>query len=575
MLKLFHFLKPYKRTLTAVMLITFLETIGILFIPMLTAESVNNGVAKGNIANIMETGLLMLTVAAFTAVVAIIGSWLSSDLSSKFARDIREAIYRKAQSLSINDFNRIGTASMITRATSDVTVIGEMTDMFIQMLLPVPVMVIGGLVLAFAKDRVLAVIIVTTMVIFLVFAAVLGKKIIPMFKLIQVKMDNINRIMLEMITGVRVIRAFNREKYEKSRIEAAAKDYAYNAIRINKLFAAFLPFIMLIINAGIVSILWFGGKRAAASYIQIGDIMAMIEYCFLILYALIMGAMMFLDIPHAQACAERINEVLEIIPEIADGEVVPMERKANAHLEFRNVTFQYLNAEKPVLHDLSFDSKPGEVTAIVGGTGSGKSTIAHLILRFFEIQSGCILLDGIDIRKLSQKQLRDKIGYVPQKAFLFSGTIAENISFGKGDATQENIKYAAQVAQAHEFITGMEHGYHSYVAQGGNNLSGGQKQRLAIARALIRKPEIYIFDDSLSALDFETDARLRSALKNEIGDSSIIIVAQRLNTIMDADRIIVLDDGRIAGIGTHRELIKNCGVYQQIAYSQLSEDELT
>jgi ATP-binding cassette subfamily B protein len=287
-----------------------------------------------------------------------------------------------------------------------------------------------------------------------------------------------------------------------------------------------------------------------------------------------MGIMMFMYIPRAQACADRINEVLSITPEILDGEVKNQEIKEKAHVEFRNVTFQYQNAEEPVLDNLNFQSKSGEVTAIIGGTGSGKSTVANLIPRFFEIQSGSILVDGIDIRNLPQKELRDKIGFVPQKAFLFSGTIAENIRYGKKDATQEEIEHAAQIAQAHDFIMNMKHGYDSYVAQGGNNLSGGQKQRLAIARALIRKPEIYIFDDSFSALDFKTDAMLRRALKGEIGGSTMIIVAQRITSIMDADRIIVLDDGKIVGSGTHGQLMKSCEVYGQIAASQLSEAEL-
>jgi ATP-binding cassette subfamily B protein len=574
MLKLFRFLKPYKVSLVVVILLTFLLTLGTLYVPTLTAAIVNNGVMKGNVSYIIKTGVVMLLISALTGAVTVWNNRLAADLSAGLARDIREAVFVKVQSFSITDFNKIGTASMITRATSDVTLIGDTTIMFILMLLPAPVMAIGGLCLAFAKDKVLALIIVATMVIFLLIAALLGRKVIPLFKLIQIKMDNINRTLRETVIGVRVIRAFNREQYEKGRVDAASSDYADNAIKINKLIAVLEPIAMLIVNGGIIGILWLGGVRTVEGTVQIGDIMAMIEYCFLILIFLIMGVMMFMYIPRAQACADRINEILTINPEISDIAAPHSERKEYAHLEFRDVTFRYPNAEEPVLCNISFESNPGEVTAIIGGTGSGKSTIASLILRFFEIESGSIMLDGIDIRNLPQKELRDKIGFVPQKTFLFSGTIAENIRYGMENATQEQVEHAAKVAQAHDFITKIGQGYYSHVAQGGSNLSGGQKQRLAIARALIRKPELYIFDDSFSALDFSTDAKLRRALKREIGSSTVVIVAQRVSTIMDADRIIVLEDGKIAGVGRHGDLMKNCDVYRQIAASQLSEEEL-
>ena len=574
MLKLFRFLRPYKTTLLVVILLTFLLTFGTLYIPTLTAGIVNNGVMKGNVPYIMKTGAVMLLISALTGAVTIWSNQLAANLSAGLARDIREAVFVKVQSFSVNDFNKIGTASMITRATSDVTLIGDTMVMFILMLLPAPIMAIGGLCLAFMKDKVLALIIVATMIVFLLIAALLGRKVIPLFKLIQIKMDNINRTLRENVIGVRVIRAFNREQYEKGRMDAASSDYADNAIRINKMIAVLQPIAMMIINVGIIGILWLGGIRAVDGAVQIGDIMAMIEYCFLILIFLTMGVMMFMYIPRAQASADRINEILTINPEISDMAVPHFERKEYAHLEFQDVTFQYPNAEEPVLSHLSFESNSGEVTAIIGGTGSGKSTITNLILRFVEIQSGSILLDGIDIRDLPQKELRGKIGFVPQKTFLFSGTISENIRYGMENATQEQVEHAAKVAQADDFIAEMEHGYSSHVSQGGSNLSGGQKQRLAIARALIRKPEFYIFDDSFSALDFSTDAKLRRALKKEIGSSTVVIVAQRISTIMDADRIIVLKDGKIAGIGRHEDLMRNCDVYKQIAASQFSEEEL-
>ncbi len=574
MLKLFKFLKPYQISVATVVLFTFIETLGTLYVPTLTADIVNNGVIQGNIPYIIRTGVFMLLVAIFTAGTAVLNAWLSANISSGFARDIRKALFTKAQKFSINDFQKIGTASMITRTTSDVTLIGQTTAMLMQMLLPAPVMAVVGLFLAFSKDKTIALIIVATMLIFLLIAALLGKKIIPLFKLIQIKMDNITRILRETIIGVRVIRAFNREKHEKSRIDTAVADYAANSIRINKMIATLLPIVMLVINMAIISILWLGGKRVADGQMQIGDIMALIEYCSLILFFLIMGTMMFMYIPRAQACAERIDEVLSMTPEITDKSSHSDSRGDYAHIEFRNVNFRYSNGAELILSNLSFESKSGEITAIIGGTGSGKSTIVNLIPRFFEIESGSILINGTNIQHLPQKELRDKIGFVPQKAFLFSGTIADNIRDGKADATQAEIEYAAQIAQADGFIHKLKDGYQSDVAQGGNNLSGGQKQRLTIARALIRRPEIYIFDDSFSALDLKTDALLRRALKKEIGRATVIMVAQRISTIMDADRILVLENGIITAIGRHQELIKNCQVYRQIAASQLSEAEL-
>ncbi|QHI71678.1 ABC transporter ATP-binding protein [Aminipila terrae] len=574
MIRVKDFLKNYKSTFAALILFTFLQTLGTLYIPTLKAAIVNNGVLRGNISYIAKVGAIMLLTSVLTGGITVWITRMSADASARISRDIRQAVFEKVQLFSVNDFNKIGTASMITRATSDVTLIGDTTIMFIIMLLPAPIMAIGGLCLAFLKDKVLAMIIVTTMIIFLIIALLMGKKVIPLFKQVQIKMDSINGLFRETVIGVRVIRAFNREKYEKSRVDAASSAYAENAVRINKMIAILEPIAMIIINGGIICILWIGGIRAGAGVMQIGDIMAMIEYCFLILIFLIIGVMIFMYIPRAQACAERIDEILAINPEIIDGAVIEPEKGENAHLQFEHVTFQYPNAEEPILSDITFQSKAGEITAIIGGTGSGKSTIANLILRFFEVQGGCIKIDGVDIRKLPQKVLRNKVGYVPQKNFLFSGTVAENIRYGMEDATQAQIEHAAQVAQAHYFIMGLDQQYESYVAQGGNNLSGGQKQRLAIARAIIRKPEFYIFDDSFSALDFKTDAKLRQALRNEIKNATVVMVAQRINTIMDADQIIVLEDGKIAGIGKHKELMKSCEVYKQIAASQLREDEM-
>ncbi|MGX9755242.1 ABC transporter ATP-binding protein [Clostridioides difficile] len=574
MKKLICFLKPYRVLIVTMLIFTFLQTLGTLYIPTLTASIVNNGVVKGDINYIVKTGVLMLIVAGITALSAVLVCKVSANLSSGFCRDIREAVFVKAQELSINDFNKIGTASMITRSTSDITLIGQSLFMFIELVLPAPIITISGLFLAYSIDRVMTIIIVVIMVLFMLFACLVGKRVIKLFKIMQIKMDNMNRVLREAVTGVRVIRAFNRSSFEKNRFDKTAIDYSQTAISINKIFAVLMPIVMLIMNLGIVSIIWFGGIRVSNGNMEIGHIMALVEYCILILFYLIMAVMVFMYIPRAGACADRVNQILDIVPEIVDGNNSENIISERGHLAFKNVTFSYSESEEPVLSNITFETNSGEVTAIIGSTGSGKSTIANVIPRFFEIQEGEISINGQDIKDMSQKELRDKIGFVPQKAFLFSGTIEENIKYGKEDASIEEIKHAANIAQADEFISSMEDNYDSFVAQGGNNLSGGQKQRISIARALVRKPEIYIFDDSFSALDFKTDKKLRRALKDEIKDSTAIIIAQRISTIMDANQIIVLDEGKIVGVGKHKDLLRECDVYKQIADSQLSKEEL-
>ncbi|MEG0075566.1 MAG: ABC transporter ATP-binding protein [Eubacterium sp.] len=574
MKNMLSFFKSYKKAIIGVILLLFLQTLGTLFIPTLTASIINNGIVNGDIPYILQTGGKMLILAALTGLFAIFGTYLSAILSSGVGRDIRNAIFTKAQNFSITDFNTIGTASMITRSTSDVTQIQQATLMSLQMLLPAPIMAIGGLVLAFFKNKTMGIIILITMIVFMFTAFILGKKAVPLFGKLQRGMDKINRVMREYITGARVIRAFNRTEAEQNRVNQSFDDYAGIAIKVNKIFAVMMPLVMLMLNLCTLCILWFGGIRVSQGSMAIGDIMAVIEYSFLILYYLIMGVMVFMMLPKAQACGIRISEVLNLHPTISDHTSFSVPDKNAPKLSFDAVTFAYPDAEEPVLSRLTFSCNPGEITAIIGGTGSGKSTIASLIPRFYDIQEGKICIDGIDISTYSQKKLREQIGFVPQKAFLFSGTIRDNLRFGNPHATDEILYKASQIAQADDFITELELGFDAPVAQGGNNFSGGQKQRLSIARALVKKPEIYVFDDSFSALDFKTDARLRAALKSEITDAAVILVAQRISSIMDANQIIVLDNGMIAGIGTHHTLLKNCTVYKEIAESQLSKEEL-
>jgi ATP-binding cassette subfamily B protein len=445
--------------------------------------------------------------------------------------------------------------------------------MILNMLITAPITLIVGIVLAINQDAGLSWVLVAiipvlvSVILFLLFRA------IPLFSLMQVKLDKLNLILDENLNGVRVIRAFNRIQHEEDRFDTANHDVTNIAIKVNQLMSSLFPTMMLMINLSSVGIIWFGSKRVATENLDIGAMFAFLQYAVQILFSLLMVALMFVMIPRAEASAVRINEVLEMQPEISD----PKKEKTagkKGYVEFKDVTFSYQGAEKPALSDITFSATPGKITAIIGGTGSGKSTLVNLIPRFYDIQKGKLLIDGVETREMSQEYLRSKIGFVPQRAILFSGTINDNIRYGKEDATEKEIRHAADIAQAGEFISKMPEGFNSLIAQGGTNVSGGQMQRLSIARALVRKPEIYVFDDTFSALDFKTDAKLRAALKSETKECTVIIVAQRVSTVIDADQIIVLDEGRIAGMGTHKELMKTCEVYKGIVSSQLSATEI-
>ncbi len=574
MLKLYRYLKPYTLFVIGVVGFVFLQTIADLYLPTLMADMINDGVMQGDTNKILQIGGLMLLVAGGGTLCSIVASFLSSKSSVGLGTILRNEIFRKVESFSLHEFDSLGTATLITRSTNDVNQIQQVTMLIMRMMISAPMMAIGGIFLAMRQDRELTVVLAVAMPVLAGVIIFIASKMMPLFKKIQVKIDRINLVMREKLTGIRVIRAFNTIGRESKRFEEANFDLTDNYIKVNRIMAFMMPSIMLIMNLTTLAIIWFGGIYISRGEMDLGALSAFMQYGMQIMMSMLMLAMMFIMVPRAQAAAVRINEVLDTVPEITD----PAQPKENfvgkGHIEFRDVTFSFHGAEEPSLKNISFTAHPGEVTAIIGSTGSGKSTLLNLIPRFCEVDSGSILIDGVDVRDITQENLREKIGMVPQKAFLFSGTIAENIRFGKDDATDEEIERAARIAQAEEFIKGMEGGYQHEIAQGGLNVSGGQKQRLSIARALVRKPEVYLFDDSFSALDFKTDARLRAALKNEIGESTEIIVAQRVGTVMDADRIIVLDEGRIAGIGTHRELLSTCEVYREIVTSQLSEEEI-
>jgi ATP-binding cassette, subfamily B, multidrug efflux pump len=402
----------------------------------------------------------------------------------------------------------------------------------------------------------------------------IASRMIPLFRLVQVKIDKINLVLREKLTGIRVIRAFNTVEHEAKRFDEANLDLTGNYIKVNKIMAFMMPSIMLVMNFTSLAVLWFGGILISKGSMNLGALAAFTQYAMQIMFSMLMLSLMFIMVPRAQAAAVRINEVLDTIPEIIDPTDVENSFTGKGYVQFKDVNFTYHGAEEPALRNISFSARPGEITAIIGSTGSGKSTLINLIPRFYDVDSGSILIGGVDVKKMSQESLRAKIGFVPQKAVLFSGTITENMKFGNDQATEEEIRHAAEVAQATEFITNMDNGFEHQITQGGTNLSGGQKQRLSIARALVKRPEVYVFDDSFSALDFKTDARLRAALKQEIAEATVFIVAQRVGTVMDADRIIVLDEGKIAGMGTHRELLDTCEVYREIVSSQLSEEEI-
>ncbi len=574
MRKLFKYLKPYAMSIAVVLVLIFFQSLSDLYLPTLMSDIVNKGIFSGDTNYIIRVGGKMLLVAAVGTACAVLASYLSSKISSGFGKILRKEVFSKVESFSLNEFNNIGTASLITRTTNDITQIQQVLLIIFRMMVSAPMMCIGGIIMAVSKDAKLSLVLVAVLPIIALLIYVIANKGIPLFKSMQIKIDKLNLVVREELTGIRVIRAFNRSDHEKDRFNKANYDLTQNAVKVNRIMAALMPLMMLIINFTTIAIIWFGAKRVDGGNMQIGDLMAFIQYAMQILFSLIMVSMMFVMIPRASASADRINEVLDVNPEIKDAEATKNADDKKGFVEFNNVTFSYPGAEKPVISNISFKAKPGETVAVIGGTGSGKSTLINLIPRFYDIQSGSILVDGVDIKEMSQESLRAKIGFVPQKTVLFTGTISENIRYGKEDATDDEVRHAAETSQSMEFIEKMEDGFDSVIAQGGTNVSGGQKQRLSIARALVRKPEIYIFDDSFSALDFKTDAKLRAALKKETKDSTMIIVAQRVSTVMDADKIIVLDEGKVAGIGTHRELLNTCEVYHEIVSSQLSEEEM-
>lgn len=523
---------------------------------------------------IINAGVLMLLISLLSAACTVLVGFLSARVAAGLSRNLRRNIFTKVESFSNTEFNKFSTASLITRTTNDITQIQMLVIIMIRMVIYAPIMGAGGVIKAIGKSSSMSWIITLAVVILLGLILTVFTVAMPKFKIIQKLIDRLNLVTRENLTGMMVIRAFNTQNFEEERFDKANKDLTSTNLFVNRVMVFMMPAMMLIMNGVTLLIVWVGAHQIADSAMQVGDMMAFMQYAMQILFSFLMLSMMFIMIPRASVSAQRVAEVLETKPTIIDPNEPKHFDKVKGIVEFRNVTFRYPGAEEDALKNISFKALPDQTTAFIGSTGSGKTTLINLIPRFYDVTNGQVLVDGVDIREVKQRDLREKVGYVPQKGSLFSGTIESNLKYADENATNEEINEAAQIAQAMEFIIENPEGFAAEISQGGANVSGGQKQRLSIARALVKKPEIYIFDDSFSALDFKTDAALRKALKAQTEASTVLIVAQRISTIMNAEQIIVLEDGKIVGIGTHKELMENCETYQEIALSQLSKEEL-
>jgi ATP-binding cassette subfamily B multidrug efflux pump len=571
------YLKPYWIPITIVFVLTLVRAVTGLYLPTLNADIINRGVATGDTGYIWTVGGYMLGVTLLQIVCTIIGTYLGAKAAMAFGRDVRGSLFRKVESFSQGEINRFGTPSLITRSTNDVQQIQMVVAVGLSLMIFAPMMLIGGIILALRQDAPLSLTLAVILPVMLVFIGLVLWRAVPIFRSMQKKTDRINQVMRESLIGVRVIRAFARTDYEARRFEDANQDLTGVGLKVMRIFAIVFPVLFGIMNLATVAIMWYGAKRVDSLGMPIGNLTAFIAYVMQILFSILMASMLASFIPRAAASATRVQEVLDVEPSIAEPAVAIVVPAGGDGLhglvEFKNVEFRYPGAEAPVLTGISFTARPGQTTAIVGSTGSGKSTLISLIPRLYDVTSGAITLDGVDIRDVERADLWKHIGFVPQKAFLFSGTVASNLRYSDEAATETDLWKALDIAQGKEFVEAMPEGLEEPIMQGGTNVSGGQRQRLAIARALVKKADVYVFDDSLSALDFKTDALLRAALKREITDATVLVVAQRVSSIMHAEQIVVLDEGTIVGLGTHTELMKTCETYQEIVYSQLSAEE--
>jgi ATP-binding cassette subfamily B protein len=571
-----EYLKRYRGRLVVVLVLLLIQAIGNLLLPSLNADIINNGVLRGDTGYIARVGGSMLAVTLLLGGCAIVGVYYSAQVAMGFGRDVRAALFHNVQGFSLREVNQFGAPSLITRNTNDVQQVQLLVLMGLNLMITAPITVVGGVIMALRENVTLSALLLVIVPVMIAVIAAVMVQAIPLFRSVQVKIDAINRVLRENLTGIRVIRAFVRTDFEEQRFAAANSDLTETTLKVTRLFALTMPALMVIINASTIAIVWFGGHLVDSGEMPIGNLTAFISYIMQILFSVLMAVMMFVLVPRAAASAERITEVLDVHPAIHDPAVHDPEaaaeapRAATGLVEMRDVEFRYPGAQEPVLRDVTLTIRPGEMTAIVGSTGSGKTTLANLIPRLYDVTGGAVLVDGVDVREQSQERLWSGLGIVPQRAFLFNGTIESNLRFGKEDATDDELWQALEVAQARDFVEAMADGLQSRVDQAGANFSGGQRQRLAIARALVRRPRVYIFDDSFSALDYGTDARLRAALVPQTRESAVIVVAQRVSTILEADHIVVLDGGRVVGEGRHDELLERCGTYREIVESQLA-----
>ena len=569
-----RYLWPYRRPLALVMVLVTVQALANLYLPNLNADIINNGVVKGDTGYIVRTGGLMLLITFLLGLCAIVAVFFGSRTAMAFGRDVRSAIFRRVMSFSQKETNIFGTPSLITRNTNDVQQVQMVLVMAFNIMIIAPIMCIGGVIMALREDVPLSGLLIVVVPLVVVVIGLLATRALPLFRSMQKRTDRINQVMRETLSGMRVIRAFVRTEHDEARFDEANRDLTDTSLRVNRLFSMMIPFLFGVMNLSTVAIVWFGGLRIDSGGMPIGNLSAFLQYVMQILMAVMMAALMFVMVPRAAAAAERIQQVLDLEAELCDPDVPVELPEPQGLVEFDNVEFGYPGAEEPVLCGISFTARPGQTTAIVGSTGAGKTTLINLIPRFYDVTSGSVRVDGVDVRQMRQEDLWRLMGVVPQKAFLFSGTVASNLRYGDEKATDDELWQALEIAQARGFVSEMSGELEAEIDQGGTNVSGGQRQRLAIARAVVKKPKVFIFDDSFSALDFKTDQQLRGALRHEIAGATVIIVAQRVGTILHADQIVVLDGGNVAGIGTHAELMETCETYQEIVYSQLTREEV-
>ncbi|MFD4256208.1 ABC transporter ATP-binding protein [Streptomyces sp. NPDC058534] len=567
------YLSPYKKPIALLVALQFLQTCASLYLPTLNADIIDNGVVKGESGYILSYGALMIGISLAQVVCNIGAVYYGARTAAALGRDVRGAVFDRVQSFSARELGDFGAPSLITRTTNDVQQVQMLALMTFTLMVSAPIMCVGGIVMALGLDVPLTGVLVAVVPVLAVCVTLIVRRLRPLFRAMQVRLDTVNRVLREQITGNRVIRAFVRDEYEQQRFRKANTDLTEVALGTGNLLALMFPVVMTVVNLSSIAVVWFGAHRIDSGGMQIGDLTAFLAYLMQIVMSVMMATFMFMMVPRAEVCAERIQEVLDTESSVVPPLAPVTELRRHGHLEIRGAGFRYPGAEEPVLRNIELVARPGETTAVIGSTGSGKSTLLGLVPRLFDATDGAVLVDGVDVRTVDPKVLARIVGMVPQKPYLFAGTVATNLRYGNPDATDEELWHALEVAQAREFVTELEGGLDAPVAQGGTNVSGGQRQRLAIARTLVQRPEIYLFDDSFSALDYATDAALRAELGRETAEATVVIVAQRVATIRDADRIVVLDEGRVVGVGRHHELMTDNETYREIVLSQLTEAE--